>query len=111
MDNVQVLKEVNKYTNVINIVSLAFLFFVFVQGCQQSSKNKQMLKMQVRVDSLVSELKRRPVPMTDQQVRDAVRDGSMESMYKYLIYEQDLDKGKTSLSQIRSDIDRLKSKP
>lgn len=90
------------------IAIIVLLLFQFINSCTTSSKIKSLSKSVKELDSAVVALKARPVPLTDRQVRDAVKDECMETMYKYLIYETDLDKGKTSLSQIRSDVDRTK---
>jgi len=93
----------------IAIISLIVLsLFQFINSCTTSSKVKSLTKTVKELDSAVVVLKVRPAPLTEAQVRDAVKDECMETMYKYLIYETDLDKGKTSLSQIRSDVDRVK---
>lgn len=92
------------------VAILVLLIFQFFNSCSTNSKIKSLTKTVKGLDSTVTVLKARPIPLTDQQVRDAVKDETMESMYKYLIYETDLDKGKTSLSQIRSDIDQIKQK-
>lgn len=91
------------------IVIGVLILLNLVSTCSSNSKVKSLTKTVRHLDSTVVELKARPIPMTDSQVRDAVKDESAEIMYKFLIYEDDLDKHKTSLSQIRSDIDRIKS--
>jgi len=90
------------------IALLVLAVFQFVNSCTTGSRVKSLTKSVKELDSAVVVLKARPVPLTEAQVRDAVKDECMETMYKYLIYETDLDKGKTSLSQIRSDVDRVK---
>lgn len=98
-----------KYKNVISIATLVLLFFNLIATCTTNSKVKTLGKSVRELDTVITEVVKRPIPLTDAQVRDAARDECMETMYKYLIYENDLDKGKTSLSQIRSDVDRTKA--
>lgn len=90
------------------IAIIVLLLFQFINSCTTNSKIKSLSKSLKDLDSAVVALKARPIPLTEDQIRDAVKDECMETMYKYLIYETDLDKGKTSLSQIRSDVDRVK---
>lgn len=98
-----------KYKMHMMVAILVLLFINLLTTCSNNSKTKSLAKKVSMLDSALVKLEARPVPLTDAQVRDAVKDECMESMYKYLIYETDLDKGKTSLSQIRSDIDRVKT--
>jgi len=98
-----------KYKNVISIATLVLLFLNLVATCTTNSKVKTLSKTVRDLDTVVTEVAARPIPLTDAQTRDAVRDECMETTYKYLIYENDLDRGKTSLSQIRSDVDRTKA--
>ncbi len=98
-----------KYKNYFFIVIGIIVILNFLNTCSVNSKLNTVSKAVKQLDTIVARLETRPFSLTDIQTRDAVKDECMETMYKYLIYETDLDKAKTSLSQIRSDIDRLKS--
>lgn len=102
------METLEKYKNVLTAVSIALLLINLVATCSNNSNIKSLTKQVKILDTAVVEVKKRPVPLTDEQMRDAVRDETMETMYRGLIYEKDLDDRKTSLSQIRSDVDRIK---
>jgi len=74
----------------------------FFQTCGSKGKvtdNKKKIEvLETKVDSLIK--------ITSAQPDATVIKYEMEqAMYKFLIYEDDLDKGKTSLSDIKSKID------
>jgi len=103
------METLEKYKNVI-MIGVAFLLLVNLAAtCSSNSNVKALTKHVKQIDTVLVKIEARPAPLTDTQVRDAVKDESAEIMYKFLIYETDLDKGKTSLSSIRSDIDRIKA--
>lgn len=91
------------------VVVGVLLLINLVATCSNSSNVKVLTKQVKILDTAVVEVKKRPIPLTNEQIRDAVKDETAEIMYKFLIYENDLDSHKTSLSQIRSDVDRIKT--
>ena len=79
-----------------------FSLMCFFQTCGSKGKvtdNKKKIEvLETKVDSLIK--------ITDAQPDATLIKYEMEqAMYKFLIYEDDLDKGKTSLSDIKSKID------
>ena len=79
-----------------------FSLMCFFQTCGSKGKirdnKKQIDVLETKVDSLIK--------ITDAQPDATLIKYEMEqAMYKFLIYEDDLDKGKTSLSDIKSKID------
>jgi len=79
-----------------------FILLCFFQTCGTKGKitdvKKQNIELKATVDSLSAVVNSLP---TDKDVRYQME----QIMYKYLIYEDDLDKGKTSLSDIKNKID------
>jgi outer membrane murein-binding lipoprotein Lpp len=79
------------------ILALAFL----TKGCTHGKVNqlgKKIEVLQTKVDSLEKTV---DVTATSKEVRDEME----KVMLDYLIYEDDIDKGKTSLSNIKNKIE------
>ena len=90
--NLETLKQ-----NFSKITTVLFCLLFIFRGCTNSKINQlkeKNMSLEQKVDSLLSSTPSRA------QVRD-----EMEwVMFNYLIYEDDLDKGKTSLSEIKDKI-------
>ena len=97
-------------THVWKILTIIFLLGFIGRGCTSSkiaktnkaleSHNKEMVST---VDSLTSVI----IKLEDKTVSSKeARDIMEKVMLNYLIYEDDLDKGKTSLSQIKDKIEK-----
>jgi len=86
---------------------LAALFFVLFigKGCTStkiSKTNKNIDGLENKIDSLNFRLNQlEKSSLTDKKGRDMME----KVMLDFLIYEDDLDKGKTSLSQIKNKIE------
>jgi cell division protein FtsL len=86
---------------------LAALFFILFigKGCTStkiSKANKNIDDLEHKIDSLSSRLNQlEKNSLTDKKGRDMME----KVMLDFLIYEDDLDKGKTSLSQIKNKIE------
>jgi hypothetical protein len=86
---------------------LAVLFFVLFlgKGCTStkiSKTNKNIDEMQVEINSLKTEISK----LRDQSItRKDLKDEMEIVMLDFLIYEDDLDRGKTSISQIKNKIE------
>lgn len=86
---------------------LAVLFFLLFlgKGCTSSKidrTNKNIDDMHVEIDSLKNEIGK----IRDQSITVKDLKNEMELvMLDFLIYEDDLDRGKTSLSQIKNKIE------
>jgi hypothetical protein len=82
------------------LIVLGFLCILFVQQCSVSRKAEKAYKQAKTstetVDSLI-----KVGPVTAAQVRYI----SQQTMFEFLIYEEDVDKGRTSLSDIKNKID------
>jgi hypothetical protein len=91
--------------NIWKILTIALALLLFGKGCTNSkisslAKNydKNSLVLEKKIDSLNIKVSKMA---TEKQVRD-----QMEIiMFNYLIYEDDLDKGKSSLSDIKNKIE------
>lgn len=99
-----------KFVETIKIWSwqiLAVLFFVLFlgKGCTStkiSKTNKNIDEMHAEIDSLKNEISK----LRDQSItRKDLKDEMEVVMLDFLIYEDDLDRGKTSLSQIKNKIE------
>ncbi len=86
---------------------LAALFFILFigKGCTSSKitkTNQNIDTLENKVDSLSSRIEKlEKNTLTDKKGRDAME----KVMLDFLIYEDDLDKGKTSLSEIKNKIE------
>ena len=94
-----------KTDSVQRLCIFAILFFslmCFFQTCGSKGKvrdnKKEIEVLETKVDSLIKVVDSKPNAKEIQYEME-------QTMYKYLIYEDDLDKGKTSLSDIKSKID------
>lgn len=94
-----------KNDSVTRVATFAILFFslmCFFQTCGSKGKvrdnKKEIEVLNTKVDSLIKVVDSKPNA-------DLIQYEMEQAMYKFLIYEDDLDKGKTSLSDIKSKID------
>lgn len=82
------------------VSTIIFALLFLSKGCTHSKISKledETIALQSTIDSLKTQVAATP---TQKKVRD-----EMELvMFDYLIYEDDLDKGKTSLSEIKNRI-------
>ena len=89
-------------------IAIFIAMTLLVSNCSQKKREQKILQAVQRIDTTLMILSKKE-SITEQQLRDVVKDESLETMYKFLIYEDDLDRGKTSLSTIRDNVDKLKS--
>jgi uncharacterized membrane protein len=86
--------------NAWKVSTVVFLLLFLSKGCTNTKLTKleeKTIGLQRTVDSLKSDISSRPS-------KKDVRDEMERVMFDYLIYEDDLDKGKTSLSEIKNKI-------
>lgn len=89
------------------IATMFFLLVGFFQQCSSnrklSSQAEQIIKLQNTCDSLKQAFDEasKNKPITKQQIKDEMQ----LIMYDYLIYENDLDNKKISLSEIKNRIE------
>ncbi len=82
------------------VIVLGFLFILFVQQCSVSRKADKAYK-QAKVAADVTDSLVKAGPVTAAEVKHI----SQQTMFEFLIYEEDVDKGKTSLSDIKNKIE------
>lgn len=82
------------------LIVLGFLFILFVQQCSVSRKADKAYK-QAKVAADVTDSLVKAGPVTAAEVKHI----SQQTMFEFLIYEEDVDKGKTSLSDIKNKIE------
>lgn len=87
------------------ILAITFFLLFLGKGCTStkiSKTNKNIDEMHSEIDSLSSEISK----IRNQSItRKDLKDEMERVMLDFLIYEDDLDRGKTSLSQIKNKIE------
>jgi hypothetical protein len=80
-------------------ITLVFCALLFLGQCSSNRRidalKKDNSKLQAKVDSLQA-------PLSERETKDIVQN----IMFDFLIFEDDLDKSKTSLTDIRTKIDK-----
>lgn len=98
------MKVLEKLKQHYHIISLAILVMLFFRQCginrDIDKLRKDYSETTSNIDSIYSEIKGMEL-ITEGEIRENMN----KVMFEYLIYEEDLDKGKISLSEIRSKID------
>lgn len=93
------MKTLEKIKNYSWLITILLLFFVFLKQCgvnrEISRIDKEIKKITQSTDSIQGEL------ITRSEMDNALK----QNMFNFLIYEDDFDKGKTSLSDIKSKIE------
>jgi hypothetical protein len=81
------------------LITLSLLVLLFIQQCGVSRKSEKAYKQAklatTSIDSLIM-----IGPVTANQVWNI----SQQTMFEFLIYEEDIDRGRTSLSDIKNKI-------
>jgi len=92
-------------TNIWKVAAIVFAFLFLMKGCTnnkitklEKKYNDQALILNSKIDSLSN-------IASSKATKNEVRDQMELVMFDYLIYEDDLDKGKTSLSDIKKRIE------
>lgn len=80
---------------IISVICLLLLLGQCSQGRRIGALKKENAKLNAKIDSLTT-------PLTEKQTKDIVQ----SIMLDFLIFEDDLDKGKTSLTDIKSKIEK-----
>jgi hypothetical protein len=92
-------------TNIWKITSVIFLFLFLSKGCTNNkitNLDKKYTENSVRLESKIDSL---ALVISKAATSKQVRDEMELTMFNYLIYEDDLDKGKSSLSEIKNKIE------
>jgi len=89
----------NLFEKHLSKILLVLLVLVLLGQCNNSrrdnSQSKKIAQLESKIDSLTVELKSKP------SLKE-IDESSVHNFYDFLIYEDDLDKGKTSLSEIKN---------
>jgi hypothetical protein len=92
------MKNLEKIKNHSWIVIIFLLIIIFFKQC---GVNRDIDRMEKSVKSINNKVDSLEVPS-----KDDIRKEMNETMFNFLIYEDDFDKGKSSLSDIKSKIDQ-----
>jgi hypothetical protein len=92
------MKNLEKIKNHSWIVIIFLLIIIFFKQC---GVNRDIDRMEKSVKSINNKVDSLEVPY-----KDDIRKEMNETMFNFLIYEDDFDKGKSSLSDIESKIDQ-----
>ena len=87
------------------VTTVLFLMLWLAKGCTTTKIASLEKKYIQQTDSLKIELKEANTKISEFATKKEVRDQMEKVMLDFLIYEDDLDKGKTSLSQIKDKIE------
>lgn len=94
------MKTIEKIKNHSWAITLVLVLFVLLRQCginrDIDRMEKSVKSINYKVDSLV-------IP-----TKEDIRNEMNETMFNFLIYEDDFDKGKSSLSDIKSKINNVK---
>lgn len=82
------------------LIVLGFLCILFVQQCSVSRKAEKAYK-QAKASADITDSLVKAGPVTAAEVKHI----SQQTMFEFLIYEEDVDKGRTSLSDIKNKIE------
>jgi hypothetical protein len=91
------IKKIKENSAVIMIVIMALLF---LKQCGVSREMSKMRKEMSELASVSDSIK------NETATREEIRLEMNKALFDFLIYETDLDNGKSSLSEIRSKIDK-----
>lgn len=80
-------------------IVLVFCALLFLGQCNSSRKIASLKKEN---DALAAKIDSLQQPLNDKQTKDLMQ----AVMFDFLIFEEDLDKGKTSLTDIKTKIER-----
>jgi hypothetical protein len=92
-------------TNIWKITSVIFLFLFLSKGCTNTKISNLDKKYTDNTSRIESKLDSLTIAISRVSTSKQVRDEMELTMFNYLIYEDDLDKGKTSLSEIKNKIE------
>lgn len=92
-------------TNIWKITSVIFLFLFLSKGCTSTKISNLDKKYTDNTSRITAKLDSLTIAISHVSTSKQVRDEMELTMFNYLIYEDDLDKGKTSLSEIKNKIE------
>ena len=94
------MKAIEKIKNHSWAITLILVLFVLLRQC---GVNRDIDRMEKSIKSINGKVDSLYVPSTEE-----IRKEMNETMFNFLIYEDDFDKGKASLSDIKSKINTQK---
>ena len=94
------MKTIEKIKNYSWAITLVLVLFVLLRQC---GVNRDVYRIEKSVKSINNKVDSLVIP-----TKEDVRKEMNETMFNFLIYEDDFDKGKASLSDIRSKINTSK---
>ena len=94
------MKTIEKIKNYSWAITLILVFFILLRQC---GVNRDIDRMEKSVKSINNKVDSLVIP-----TKEDIRNEMNETMFNFLIYEDDFDKGKASLSDIKSKINTPK---
>jgi hypothetical protein len=94
------MKTIEKIKNYSWAITLILVFFMLLRQC---GVNRDIDRMEKSVKSINNKVDSLVIP-----TKEDIRNEMNETMFNFLIYEDDFDKGKASLSDIKSKINTPK---
>jgi hypothetical protein len=94
------MKAIEKIKNYSWVITLILILFVLMRQC---GVNRDMDRMEKSIKSINGKVDSLVIPN-----KEEIRKEMNETMFNFLIYEDDFDKGKASLSDIKSKINSQK---
>jgi hypothetical protein len=94
------MKAIEKIKNYSWVITLILILFILMRQC---GVNRDIDRMEKSIKSINGKVDSLVVPN-----KEEIRKEMNETMFNFLIYEDDFDKGKASLSDIKSKINTPK---
>ena len=94
------MKTIEKIKNYSWAITLVLVLFVLLRQC---GVNRDIDRMEKSIKSINNKVNSLVIP-----TKEDIRNEMNETMFNFLIYEDDFDKGKASLSDIKSKINTPK---
>ena len=94
------MKAIEKIKNYSWIITLILILFILIRQC---GVNRDIDRMEKSIKSINNKVDSLEIPN-----KEEIRKEMNETMFNFLIYEDDFDKGKASLSDIKSKINTQK---
>jgi hypothetical protein len=94
------MKAIEKIKNYSWVITLILILFILMRQC---GVNRDIDRMEKSIKSINGKVDSLVVPN-----KEEIRKEMNETMFNFLIYEDDFDKGKASLSDIKSKINSQK---
>lgn len=88
------------------VATIAFLLLFLAKGCTNNKISNLEKQYQKNTDALCKKVDSLSSIVSKMASEKQVRDQMERTMLDFLIYEDDLDKGKTSLSQVKNKIEQ-----